>query len=86
MIVEKKAWPDMFEKVFSGEKKHDIRINDFGIKQGDILWLREWDPETKEYTGRSVKKKMNFIAETKKLKYWSEESISKFGLVVMDLE
>lgn len=86
MIIEKKAWPDMFAKVLSGEKKHEIRLDDFSINQGDILVLKEWDPKKKEYTGREVKKKIGFITRTKKLKYWSQEDIIKSGFVVMDLE
>lgn len=52
MIRELKSWPKFFEKVLSGEKTFEIRINDRNFHVGDLLLLREWDPETKQYSGR----------------------------------
>ncbi|MEX0920773.1 MAG: DUF3850 domain-containing protein [Candidatus Pacearchaeota archaeon] len=86
MEVEKKTWPEMFEKILLGEKKHEIRLDDFEIKKGDFIVLKEWDPDKKEYTGREVRKKVGFVTKINRLKYWNEEDINKFGFVVMDLE
>lgn len=86
MIIEKKTWPKMFEKILSGEKKHEIRLNDFDVKSGDIIILREWTPVKREYTGRKVRKKIGFVTKTKDLKYWDNEDIIKSGFVIMDLE
>ena len=64
-IIKKKAWSELFEKVLSGKKKFDIRLADFDIKEGDILILEEYNPKTKQYTGRVIKKKVGYILSTK---------------------
>jgi hypothetical protein len=82
--IEKKAWPELFNKVKSGEKKFDVRLNDFNCKVGDILVLREWDPKTKKYTGNVLKKKISFIITTKELeKFWSKKEVGKYGFQVI---
>ena len=85
MRIEKKAWPELFEKVLSGEKTFDLRLADSEYKQGDILVLKEWDPEKKEYTGRVLEKEISFVLKTKDLKFWTEEEIKEKGLVVVAL-
>ncbi len=64
-IIKKKAWPKYFDAILSGKKKYDLRINDFEIKEGDTLILEEWDPETKEYTGRKTEKKVTYVGKFK---------------------
>ena len=56
MKIEKKAWPEYFQQILDGKKTFDARANDFNINEGDILVLREWNPNTKEYTGRIIEK------------------------------
>ena len=85
MVVKKKVWPELFEKVLSGEKKFDLRLADEEIKEGDTLILEEWDSKKKEYTGRRVEKKVGFVLKTKDLKFWSEEDINKYGFLVFSL-
>ena len=36
-IITKKSYPDLFEKVMTGEKTFDMRVADFDIQPGDIL-------------------------------------------------
>ncbi len=86
MKIEKKTWPNAFQRVLDGEKKFEVRLADFECKQGDILILKEWDPDTKEYTGRVIEKEVGFIFNIKDLKYWSEEEIQKYGLYVMTIK
>jgi hypothetical protein len=82
--IEKKAWPELFEKVKSGEKTFDLRLDDFRCKIGDILVLREWDSKRKMYTGRIVEKKITFVLKSKDvLKFWSEEEIAKHGFQII---
>jgi len=50
------------------------------------LILKEFDPETKEFTGKEIKKKVGFMLRTKELPYWSEEETVKHGYVVIQLE
>lgn len=59
--IKKKIWPEYFEAVLSGKKKCELRLNDFEINEGDTLILEEWNPKTKEYTGRSIEKKVTYV-------------------------
>jgi ASC-1-like (ASCH) protein len=86
MITKKKAWPEMFEAVLNGKKKFDLRLDDFECKEGDTLILEEWNPETKEYTGRKIEKKVSYVMKTKDLKFWKKEDIEKFGFHVISFE
>jgi len=82
--IAKKAWPELFEKVKSGEKTFDLRLDDFRCKVGDVLVLREWDPKEKRYTGRVLEKKVTFVLKSKNiLKFWTEEEIAKHGFQVI---
>jgi hypothetical protein len=84
--IEKKAIPVLFEKVLSGETNFDLRIAEFECEVGDVLVLREWDPELKEYTGRQLEKTVTFVMKTKDLKFWSKEDIDELGFVVMSFK
>lgn len=84
--IEKKTWPDLFEKIASGQKKFDLRLADFEVREGNILVLREWDPEVKKYTGRKIEKKVTFLLKTKGLSFWPQNEVQKHGFVVMSLE
>lgn len=86
MTIEKKTWPELFEKVLSGEKNFDVRLADFACQAGDILVLREWDPQTKNYTGRQIEKTIGFVLKTKDLSFWPKEEVDKYGYVVMGLK
>lgn len=85
--IKKKSWPEYFEKALSGEKKFELRIADFDIKPGDILILEEYNPKTKTYTGRSIKKKINYIMQTKDMeKIHSKKELEKHGIYVLQME
>lgn len=89
MIIKKKIWPKYFEAVVSGRKKFELRLNDFEVNEGDILLLEEWDPEAKEYTGRTVEKKVTYVGRFSldKLKlFWPEEQIKEKGIQIISLE
>jgi hypothetical protein len=50
-----KVWPKPFSAVLSDSKKYEIRESrDRDFREGDELMLREWDPETEQYTGRHI--------------------------------
>ncbi len=86
--IEKKTWPEEFQAILSGKKKYELRLNDFEVNEGDTLLLREWDPETKAYTGRSIEKKtvsiLKFDINTQK--YWPKEEVLEKGLQIISLE
>lgn len=82
--IEKKAIPELFEKVRTGVKTFDLRLNRFKCKPGDILVLREWDPKKEKYTGRKIEKKVTYVLKTKDCeKFWSKEEIEKYGFQVI---
>lgn len=87
MIIEKKVWPEYFQMIIDGKKKYELRLNDFEVQEGDILFLREWDNATKEYTGRSLEKRVTMIHKffVDNL-FWSEEEIKEKGLQIISLE
>ena len=85
--VEKKTWPELFNAVESGKKNFDLRLNDFDIEEGDILVLKEWDPQTKEYTGRAIEKEVTHVYKFKTDKlFWPKEEIDEKGIQVISLE
>lgn len=86
MKIRKKTWKEGFEKILSGEKTFDARLADFNCKKGDILILEEYDPVNKKYTGRKIEKKITFVLNTNKQKYWSKLDINKYGLKIIALK
>ena len=86
MIIKKKTWPELFQKVFEGKKKVDIRLADFECKPGDVLLLEEYDPKKQKYTGRKLEKKVTHVLKTKDLKYWPKEDTEKYGFQVISFE
>ena len=87
MLLKKKAWPEWFEAVLSGQKKYDLRLDDFEIQPGDTLILEEWDPQTKSYTGRSVAKKATYVGKFKiDQLFWPEAEIKAKGIQIISLE
>ncbi|HUD04352.1 MAG TPA: DUF3850 domain-containing protein [Candidatus Paceibacterota bacterium] len=86
-IIKKKIWPEYFDDIISGKKRFELRLNDFDVKEGDTLILEEWNPKTKEYTGRKVEKKVAYVLKFKMDKlFWPEEDVKKNGLQVLSLE
>ena len=86
--VEKKCWPGYFGEILKGEKTFELRLNDFEINEGDILWLREWDPKTKDYTGREIEKKVGYVGrwKFKDLEvWWPKEALETKGIQVISL-
>jgi len=53
-IHDLKIWPKHFEDVVAGRKRAEVRVNDRGFQEEDILFLREWVPTEEGYTGRHV--------------------------------
>ncbi|MEK7138008.1 MAG: DUF3850 domain-containing protein [Patescibacteria group bacterium] len=85
--IHKKVWPEAFVLISSGEKKFDLRLDDFEAKAGDHLMFEEWDPKVKEYTGRKIEK---VITNVRKFKiddtYWPKVVIESKGLQIFSIE
>jgi len=86
MKIEKKIWPKFFQQIIDGNKAFELRLADFECKPGDILVLREWNPETKEYTGRVIEKKAVSVLKTKDIKFWPKEDVEKYGFQIISLK
>lgn len=61
MLHELKTWKQYFAMVFCGSKTFEVRLNDRDYKLGDELLLKEWCPEKKEYTGRILHRRVDYI-------------------------
>jgi hypothetical protein len=87
MLIKKKTWPGYFADVAEGKKKFDLRLNDFSVKEGDALLLEEWDPQTKNYTGRKIEKRVTHVARFAIDKmFWPKEEIITKGFQVISFE
>lgn len=87
--IEKKVWPEYFQQILDSKKTFELRLNDFEINEGDTLLLREWDPETKAYTGREIEKQVGYVGRWKiddLTKFWPREDIDDKGIQVISLK
>lgn len=87
-IINKKCWPEFFEKFCSGERTFELRLADFNLKDGDLLVFEEYDPKTKEYTGRKADflcKKVEHSAQNP-LQFYKVEDVAKDGFWIIQLE
>jgi hypothetical protein len=60
---ELKIWPACFSAVEAGVKPFDVRENDRDFRVGDTLVLREYEPETEQYSGRSITRWVSYILQ-----------------------
>lgn len=58
-----KTWPIPFDAVVSGAKRYEYRRDDRvpRFEVGDVLLLRRWDPRTRDYTGRWMRRVVTYI-------------------------
>lgn len=86
MKIEKKVWPEYFQKILDGKKKYELRLADWECSEGDLLLLKEWNPETKEYTGREIGKTITYILKTNDINFWPKEDVEKYGYQIISFE
>lgn len=87
--VEKKVWPEYFQQILDGKKTFEVRLNDFEINEGDILILKEWDPNIKEYTGRELERVVGYVGKWKiddLTKFWARKDIDEKGIQVISIK
>lgn len=63
MIHDLKSWPTAFSAVLTYRKRFEVRKNDRPYAIGDFLLLREFVPETKSLTGRTVSVRVTYIED-----------------------
>jgi len=85
-IIKKKIWPKYFELISSGKKRFELRLADFDIKEEDTLILEEWNPETKEYTGRTIEKKIDYISKFNLDFFGQEQEVKDKGIFIIQFE
>lgn len=87
MQITKKVWPKYFQLILEGKKKYELRLADWKCKEGDILILKEWDPDTKQYTGREITKKVTYVGKFKiDETFWTRDEIEKYGFQIISIE
>lgn len=85
-IIEKKILPEYFRLIKSHKKNVETRLADFKISAGDNLVLKEWDPKKKQYTGRSLRRKVRAVNHTYAHIIYSPAQIKKYGLITIELK
>lgn len=83
MRIEKKVWPVYFQKIMEGKKSYELRLADWECQEGDVLVLKEWDPETKGFTGRMVEKEVTYVGKTKNMNFWPKGEVEKYGYQII---
>jgi ASC-1-like (ASCH) protein len=83
--IEKKILPEYFEKIKRGEKTFELRLADWECNQGDTLVLVEINAETKEPTGRTLKRKVGYVGKTKDFDFWTKEQVDQYGYQIISL-
>lgn len=59
-----KCWPVYFQAVADKMKQFEIReVRDRNFGVGDVLLLREWEPTTERYTGRSCRRLVTYLTD-----------------------
>jgi ASC-1-like (ASCH) protein len=89
MRIDKKILPEYFQQVADGKKTFELRLNDFDVSEGDTLILKEWDPNTKDYTGRTIEKTVGYVGKWKiedLTKFYPLEDIDNKGIQVISLK
>lgn len=56
-----KTWQQYYDAIEKKDKNLELRKQDRPFQIGDDLLLQEWNPTTKEYTGRELKRRIIYI-------------------------
>jgi Domain of unknown function (DUF3850) len=64
-IHDLKIWPEEYAEVKTW-KDYDFRKNDRDFRPGDVLRLHEWNPDTREYTGRRLTRGVSHVKDVSK--------------------
>lgn len=84
--IHKKIWPKYFDEVASGKKKFELRLADFEVNPEDRLILEEWDPNSKQYTGRATTVIATNVTKTKDLPFFDQRDAETVGYQIIQIE
>lgn len=84
--IRKKIWPEFFRQVLGKKRRIEWRLADFDLQDGDSLILEEWDPKTKKYTGRKIKKKCKRVIKINPTDFYKISHIKKYGFYIIEFE
>lgn len=84
-VIEKKIFPEFFERVKTRKKNIEFRLADFRIVKGDTLRLREWDPRKRAYTGRVLERPVKAVHKVQMFRFHSVADIKKYGVYGIEL-
>lgn len=56
-----KIWPSFFDSLQDNLRTCELRKDDRNIQPGDVLHLREWDPATETYSGRTCSRRVTYL-------------------------
>lgn len=62
-VHELKTWPEFYEEVASGRKPFEIRLNDRDFREGDVLYLRKYHPDTRVYSGQYCYREVTYLTD-----------------------
>jgi hypothetical protein len=77
LFHELKSWPEYFQATKSGTKTFELRKGDRDFKVGDIVVLREWEPDTQTFTGQTVIKEITYVLASGP---WLQPGFVAFGI------
>lgn len=87
-IIHKKIYPEYFELIVQGKKKFELRLDDFTAQEGDTLILEEWEGKgaDRKPTGRTIEKKITYLAHFDLDEFNQKSEIEKHGLYIIQFE
>jgi len=60
-VHELKCWSEYYYEIFMGRKEFEVRKNDRNYQKYDTLIFQEYDPETEQYTGQQMARRVTYI-------------------------
>lgn len=85
MIHELKILPKYFKDVIYFKKTFEIRKNDRNFKIDDALILKEYDPNTKTFTGNYATAKVKYVLKDKDFPSGIKEGYCIIGLNLQEV-
>lgn len=61
MTHKVKCWPEYFGRIVDGSKPWEARVDDRGYQEGHLIEEREYQPDRREFTGRTCLVKIGYI-------------------------